>query len=117
MKQSNFRKILIFLELDTVPKVTSFCAELVPFVGIGYAIVGYNLAGQKLKLVDRGLYIAGEFLASGHILKAIKSSVAQKGFSKAGQHFIKQTGKNAGKIIGNRAINAAQQRALQAFVK
>lgn len=105
------------MELDTVPKVTSFAAELVPFVGIGYAIVGYNLAGQKLKLVDRGLYIAGEFLASGHILKAVKSSVAQKGLSKASQHFIKETSKSAGKIVANRAVNAAQQRALQTFVK
>ena len=116
-QNSSFRKFIIFLDLDTVPKVTSFVAELVPFVGLGYAIIGYNLAGQKLKIVDRGLYLAGEFMASGHLLRAFKGNIAKQGFSKTSQIFLKQSGKKAGQIVAKRAVNSAQQQVLRTVTK
>ena len=116
-KKNLVHKTIIFLDLNTVPKITSFLAELVPFVGLGYAIIGYNLAGQKLKLIDRGLYIAGEFLASGHVLKAIKGNLVKQGFSKASQQLFKETSKKAGRKVAERAVYSAQQRALRGIVK
>ncbi|MFH1536796.1 MAG: hypothetical protein ABID45_02310 [Patescibacteria group bacterium] len=112
-----FKKIINFLDLDTIPKFLSFLAELVPFVGIGYAIIGYNLAGQKLKKIDRLIYIVGEIIASGHIINAVRHSVAKHGTKKAAGQFAKATAQSAGVKIGERAVSKAQKTAVNKIIK
>ena len=79
------RELLRVLDLDNPGKAMCMMLELLPLVGLGYALIGIRLTCEvhpetgerqfffeKLSPLDRAIYFAGEFYASGHLLRAIK---------------------------------------------
>jgi hypothetical protein len=82
------KPILKFFDLDHPVKVAFFAAEIIPIVGIIYAIVGHrpNVAKdavtgedvymfEKLTIVDRLIYLFGEAFLSGHLVRGAKQSI------------------------------------------
>lgn len=86
------RKGLEIADLDTLEKAGAFAIELIPVVGLVYAVTGKRIifeqdpstgkrsvSAQDLSVGDRLVYIIGEVVGSGHILRGVKRAVARKG--------------------------------------
>lgn len=90
MKQ-HVATVLRFFDLDHPVKVSLFLIEILPFVGLGYAVTGrrptvihdvetgeYDYLFERLSLADRVIYLAGEFYLSGHLIRGVKQSLLKR---------------------------------------
>ncbi|MBU4452911.1 hypothetical protein KKH24_01515, partial [Patescibacteria group bacterium] len=84
LAEAILKRVLEFLDLDTREKVFAAALEVIPYVGAVYAVTGRRIMFdrdpktgvpipklEKISLTDRGLYLAGELLISGHVLRGI----------------------------------------------
>ncbi|TAK04098.1 hypothetical protein EPO34_03010 [Patescibacteria group bacterium] len=82
------KEFLRVIDLDNPGKAVCLMIELLPLVGMTYAIIGlrptYDMHPEtgkrqfffeKLSALDRVIYLAGEFYASGHVMRAIKQEI------------------------------------------
>ncbi|MFB6181602.1 MAG: hypothetical protein ABEJ24_01770 [Candidatus Magasanikbacteria bacterium] len=116
------KDVLEFLDLDTKEKAAEFAAELIPFVGAVYAVCGKrlkiekdpqtnrrNVTFEKISNFDRVLYLAGELMASGHVLKGAKKAIAEKGAKKAAAKAAKEGGEVLAKRAGEKLLVRAKE--------
>ena len=118
-------RVLEFLDLNTREKVFAATLEVVPYVGAVYAVTGKRLVFDRsesgapipkledISWTDRGLYLAGELLISGHVLRGIKQAVLSKG----AKEFAKATGKIVAKKTGQVIVKRAQRGAREEVSK
>lgn len=79
------KDLLRVLDLDNPGKALCLAVELVPLVGILYAVIGLRPTCdvspetgerqfflEKLTALDRLIYLLGEFYFSGHLMRAVK---------------------------------------------
>lgn len=118
LAEAILKRVLEFLDLDTREKVFAAVLEVIPYVGAVYAVTGRRIAFdrdpktgapipklEKISLTDRGLYLAGELLISGHVLRGIKQAVLAKG----AKEFAKATGKLAVQRTGEVIVKRVQK--------
>ena len=111
-----------FLDLHTIENVVEFALEVVPYVGAIYAVIGHRLDVQKhpetqertlrlepISWTDRGLYLAGELLVSGHVLRGVKNAVFKKGAKQVAIQIGKETAVRAGENLARRAKKGARK--------
>ncbi len=113
--------ILRFLDLDTKEKGLMALIEVVPTVGLWYAITGHRikisknqaLSLEKITFLQRGYYLAGEFLVSGHIIAGISDSIRRKGMAKVRNELGLAVARRAQEMVTRRALEGARRFAEQ----
>ncbi len=113
---------LEFLDLDSAEKGVEFVFELIPFVGLGYAVLGKrlkievdkktgerSLSFEEISNLDRVLYAAWEFYGSGHIAKGIKEAVKKKGAKLFAKEAAELLARRAGENLLHRAKKGVQR--------
>ncbi|MFA6131368.1 MAG: hypothetical protein WC730_03870 [Patescibacteria group bacterium] len=82
------------LDLESREKFLEAAIELIPYIGSMYAVTGRKITFdrhestglpiphiEKISWTDRGIYLAGECLISGHLLVGIKNALREKGLA------------------------------------
>ncbi|MFH2062560.1 MAG: hypothetical protein ABIJ46_00190 [bacterium] len=114
------KRVAEFLDLDTKEKIMAAALEVVPYVGLAYAVCGKrveffkdevtgkrSVSFEDIDLIDRILYLAGEVLVSGHALRGAFHSVKREGLKKILGLAVKEVGKNATTLLVKRAKEGA----------
>lgn len=98
------KRVLEAVDLDSREKVLAALAEVIPFVGVLYAVTGRRLAFErsdagwplprleKIDWTERGLYLIGELIGSGHVVVGVKRFVF-KGIASITRRRLAQFGK------------------------
>ena len=79
-----FKRVLEAVDLDSREKVLAALAEVIPFVGVLYAVSGKRLTFERsdagwplprlenINWTERGLYLISEIVGSGHVIVGLK---------------------------------------------
>ncbi len=110
------------LDLDSKEKVATALIELVPFVGLGYAVAGKRLEIKKdgetgkrsVELTDisgfeRVIYLAGELMGSGHVMRGVVNKIKQQGIKVFAKHAAKETAKRGARMLVARGKEGAKR--------
>lgn len=118
-------RTLEFLDLNTREKVFAAALEVIPYVGAVYAVAGKRLVFERsesgapipkledITWTDRGLYLAGELLVSGHVLRGIKQAILANGVKEFAKATGKLVAKKSGQVIVKRAQKGARKEMAQ----
>ena len=111
--RGSIKKVLGFFDLDSKENAMEALIEVVPYVGAVYALTGRKIEitkeGPKLEKIswtERGLYLAGELLISGHLLVGVRRSIVKQGMKIA----MKEAAKVGAKRTGVMLVRRGQQK-------
>lgn len=109
-----------FFDLETKEKVIEALLEVIPYTGAVYALVGKRVKMEKgegmvpkavledISWTDRGLYLAGEVLISGHALRGVKDAFLKKGAKKMAVEIGKLAAGRTKDVLVTRATKKAK---------
>jgi len=109
--------ILRFLDLDTKEKGSMALIEVVPTVGLWYALLGRRIrinkdktiSLERINVLQRGYYLAGELLVSGHIIAGISDSIRRQGMAKVRSEFTTAIARRAQETLVRRTLEGAKK--------
>ncbi|MFH1711707.1 MAG: hypothetical protein ABH846_00515 [Patescibacteria group bacterium] len=115
------KKALELLDLDTKEKAMEALLEVIPYVGAVYAVTGKRIKIEKgadglprpqledISWTDRGIYLAGELIVSGHIFRGIKDAILKKGAKAIATEIGKAVAARGGEVLVKRAKKGAEK--------